>query len=357
MTARLPPPSPCSAGRGGTSPWRRAALALCPFALSACQGFQSALDPAGHQSGRIAGLWWLFLAVLATVYAVVLVLLLVAAFRSRRRRRLPPGPAFRPEEPTERRLTRGLTAWAVGTAVIVLTLTGFSYAVDRDILALGHRAELTIEVTAKQWWWQVKYDDPVPNRSFETANEIRLPVGVPVRVVLKSQDVIHSFWVPNLHGKTDLIPGRVNETVIVADREGRYRGQCAEFCGFQHANMALDVVAMPRDRFDAWRESQLAPAVAPSDDQSREGQRVFLTSACIMCHTVRGTTAASRVGPDLTHVAARPSLAAGTLPYSKGNLAGWIADPQRIKPGSQMPVVDLSADQLQSVLAYLDGLK
>jgi len=340
----------------------RAPMALlCIGGLAGCErvrhGVQSALDPAGHQAGRIADLWWLFLAVLAAVYALVLILLLVAAFRPRRRGRVPVGSAFPQEAPTERRLTRVLVAWAVGTTAIILTLTGFSYAVDRDILSLGHRAELTVEITAKQWWWQVKYDDPVPNRSFETANEIRLPVGVPVRVILKAQDVIHSFWVPNLHGKTDLIPGRVNETVIVANREGRFRGQCAEFCGFQHANMALDVVAVPRAEFDAWRESQLAPAVAPSDEQSQEGQRVFLTSACVMCHTIRGTTAASRVGPDLTHIATRPSLAAGTLPYSKGNLAGWIADPQRIKPGSQMPVTGLSADQLQSVLAYLDGLK
>ncbi|PWC36095.1 cytochrome c oxidase subunit II [Azospirillum sp. TSO35-2] len=331
-------------------------LALC-LALPGCQGVQSALDPAGHQAGRIAGLWWLFLGVLAVVYLVVLAGLLIAASRPRRRGVLPNGPSFAREERIERRLTGGLTAWAVGTGAIILTLTGLSYAVDRDILGLTDKAELEIEVTAKQWWWQVKYNDPVPSRSFETANEIRLPVGVPVRIVLKSQDVIHSFWVPNLHGKTDLIPGRVNETTLVADREGRFRGQCAEFCGFQHANMALDVVAMPRDRFDAWRESQLSPAAAPADDLARQGQQVFLSAACVMCHTIHGTTAASRVGPDLTHVASRPSLAAGTLPYSKGNLAGWIADPQRIKPGNQMPITSLSPDQLQGVVAYLDSLK
>lgn len=329
--------------------------------LAGCEGVQSALDPAGHQSGRIAGLWWLFLGVLAAVYLLVLAGLLIAAARPRRRGRLPDGPAyanvFAKEKPIERRLTRGLTAWAVGTGIIILTLTGLSYAVDRDVLSLTDRAELEIEVTAKQWWWQVKYNDPVPRRSFETANEIRLPVGVPVRVVLKSQDVIHSFWVPNLHGKTDLIPGRVNKTTLVAEREGRFRGQCAEFCGFQHANMALDVVAMPRDAFDAWRAAQLAPAPPPGDELQEQGRQVFLSSACVMCHTIHGTSAASRVGPDLTHVAGRLSLAAGTLPYGKGNLAGWIADPQRIKPGTQMPITGLSPDQLQSVVAYLDSLK
>jgi cytochrome c oxidase subunit 2 len=151
--------------------------------------------------------------------------------------------------------------------------------------------------------------------------------------------------------------GRANETTLVADREGRFRGQCAEFCGFQHANMALDVVAMPRDRFDAWRAAQLAPAPPPGDELQERGRQVFLSSACVMCHTIHGTSAASRVGPDLTHVAGRLSLAAGTLPYGKGNLAGWIADPQRIKPGTQMPITDLSPDQLQSVVAYLDSLK
>ena len=196
--------------------------------LTGCEGVQSALAPAGHQSGRIAGLWWLFLAVLTVIYLLVLVGLLVAASRPRRRGRLPQGPAVSKEPRIERRLTRGLTAWAVGTGIIILTLTGLSYAVDRDVLSLTDRAELEIEVTAKQWWWQVKYNDPIASRSFETANEIRLPVGVPVRVVLKAQDVIHSFWVPNLHGKTDLIPGRVNETTLLADRERRIRGQCAE---------------------------------------------------------------------------------------------------------------------------------
>lgn len=333
------------------------ALLLAGCLLAGCQGVQSALDPAAVPAMRISWLWWLFLGVLAAVYVLVLVLLAVAVWRPRRGGRLPRGQAFEPEAPVDRRLSRGLAVWAVGTGVIILTLTGFSYAVDRDLLRIGETTELTVEITAKQWWWQVKYNDPVPNRSFETANEIRLPVGVPVRFVLKSQDVIHSFWIPNLHGKTDLIPGRVNETVVIAEREGNFRGQCAEFCGFQHAHMALSVEAMPRDRFEAWREAQLAPAAAPAEDQSREGLRVFLTSACVMCHTVRGTTAGSRVGPDLTHVASRPTLGAGTLPYSKGNLAGWIADPQRMKPGAQMPVTGLSPDQLRSVLAYLDSLK
>jgi cytochrome c oxidase subunit 2 len=314
--------------------------------LGGCQGVQSALDPAGDQAGGIAGLFWLFLGVLGAIYLLVLVLLVGALLGLRQ-------PAA-----TERKLTGLLTAWAGGTAVIILGLTAFSYGTDAQITRLGDDAELTIEVTAKQFWWQVKYVDPQPSRSFETANEVYLPVGVPVRFILKSQDVIHSFWIPNLHGKTDLIPGRVNETSITARRAGVYRGQCAEFCGFQHAHMALDAVAVPAPEFEAWRESRLKPAPTPTpEDQLRsEGLQVFLTSPCVMCHTIRGTSASSRVGPDLTHVAGRRTIAAGALPYSRGNLGGWIVNPQSIKPGSQMPDIQLDPGQLQALLAYLDSL-
>jgi cytochrome c oxidase subunit II len=312
--------------------------------LGGCQGVQSALDPAGDQAGGIAGLFWLFLGVLGAIYLLVLFLLAGALLGLRQR------------AATEWRLTGLLVLWAGGTAVIILGLTAFSYATDARITRLGDDAELTIEVTAKQFWWQVKYVDPQPSRSFETANEVFLPVGVPVRFILKSQDVIHSFWIPNLHGKTDLIPGRVNETEIVARRAGVYRGQCAEFCGFQHAHMALDAVALPAAEFEAWRESRLKPAPTPEDEVLKEGMQVFLKSACVMCHTIRGTSASSRVGPDLTHVAGRRTIAAGTLPYNRGNLGGWITNPQNIKPGSQMPNIRLEPDQLQALLAYLDSL-
>jgi cytochrome c oxidase subunit 2 len=321
-------------------------LAVMPVLLGGCQSVQSALDPAADQADGIAGLFWLFLGVLGAIYLLVLILLVGALLGLRQR------------AATERTLTGLLTAWTGGTAVIILGLTAFSYGTDARITRLGDDAELTIEVTAKQFWWQVKYVDPQPSRSFETANEVYLPVGVPVRFILKSQDVIHSFWIPNLHGKTDLIPGRVNETSITARRAGVYRGQCAEFCGFQHAHMALDAVAVPAAEFESWRESRLKPAPTPTpEDQLRsEGMQVFLTSPCVMCHTIRGTSASSRVGPDLTHVAGRRTIAAGALPYSRGNLGGWIVNPQSIKPGSQMPDIQLEPDQLQALLAYLDSL-
>ena len=169
--------------------------------------------------------------------------------------------------------------------------------------------------------------------------------------------MIHSFWVPNLHGKTDLIPGRQTLTWVKADRPGTYRGQCAEFCGHQHAHMAFTVVAEPPEQFKAWYEAQLKPAAQPSTPAQARGQQVFLSSPCIMCHRVQGTDAGGRVGPDLTHVASRSHLAAGTLANTRGHLAGWVLDPQKIKPGTRMPPNNLEPADLQALLDYLQSLK
>jgi cytochrome c oxidase subunit 2 len=190
-----------------------------------------------------------------------------------------------------------------------------------------------------------------------TANEIHIPVGQPVEFQLKSRDVIHSFWVPTLHGKRDLIPRHVTTMTLQADRPGVYRGQCAEFCGYQHAHMAILVVAEPLEQFAAWLEHQRRPAAEPSDARQQRGQEVFLSAPCVMCHTIRGTLAGGRVAPDLTHIAGRHTLAAGTLPNTPGHLAGWIIDPQHIKPGNRMPAHSLNADDLQALLAYLGSLK
>jgi cytochrome c oxidase subunit 2 len=335
---------------------RRGGVPVCIALLTAgCEGIQSALDPAGRQAQHLAEIWWVMLAVLMAVYVIVLICLAVAALR--RRRENLSGTIVPPERQADRRIGVLLGAGVVVTAVTMLSLTAYSYHTDRRLSDLSGRTEMTIEVTALQWWWKVRYLDDLPSRSFTTANEIRVPVGVPVRILLKSQDVIHSFWVPNLHGKQDLIPGRDNEIDIVADREGTYRGQCAEFCGIQHAHMAFEVIAEPREAFDAWRDAQIAPASPPADDQQKQGQDLFQQSACVMCHSIRGTEAAASVAPDLTHLASRGTLAAGTLPYNRGNLAAWIVDPQSIKPGNHMPLVSLSPSDLQALLAYLDSLK
>jgi cytochrome c oxidase subunit II len=235
-------------------------------------------------------------------------------------------------------------------------LTGLSFATQKAIVA-DPEPGVTLRLTGHQWWWEVTYEDPQPSRSFTTANEIHLPVGVPVRLRLGSGDVIHSFWVPNLAGKMDLITGRETELRFTPERVGSYRGQCAEFCGWQHAHMGLLVVVEPRETFEAWREAQIAPAALPENDERRRGEEVFLASPCVMCHTVRGTPAGGRTGPDLTHLASRQSIAAGTLPLTRGSLAAWIVDPQAIKPGVHMPVVPLEPGEVDPLAAYLAGLR
>lgn len=216
--------------------------------------------------------------------------------------------------------------------------------------------DLVLDITARQWWWEVQYDSPQPSEQFTTANEIHIPVGARVLVRLHASDVIHSFWVPALSGKTDAIPGQTNATWIQAGAAGRYLGQCSEYCGYQHAHMAFEVVAEPQAEFDRWRASQLASAAAPSTDSQSRGQ-ALVEYRCGLCHRVRGTDAGAVMAPDLTHVMSRRTLAAGTLLNNPGNLAGWIENPQALKPGNQMPNQFLSAKQLSDTLAYLETLK
>jgi len=203
----------------------------------------------------------------------------------------------------------------------------------------------------------VRYLYDNPSQIVVTANEIHIPVGRPVRIRGTSNDVIHSFWVPNLHGKRDLIPSRITDEWIQADQPGRYRGQCAEFCGMQHAHMALLVIAEEPAQFEMWQETQLATSSAPVDEEQRHGQQVFLAKACAACHAVRGTAAAGTLGPDLTHIGSRRTIAAGVFENTRGSLAAWIADPQTIKPGNNMPMVALTADELRAASAYLASLK
>jgi cytochrome c oxidase subunit 2 len=214
---------------------------------------------------------------------------------------------------------------------------------------------LTIEVTGQQWWWKIRYLDDDPSRVLTTANEIHIPVGEPVRVKLIGADVIHSFWVPALSGKTDTIPGQINVTWLEARDPGIYRGQCTEYCGPQHAHMGFIVVAEPPADFKAWRDAQLQPAPAPSAEMA-EGEHM-VEFHCGACHTVRGTDAGGTVAPDLTHLMSRRTLAAATLPNTAGNLTGWIADPQGVKPETRMPRLDLSGPELQAVEGYLETLR
>jgi cytochrome c oxidase subunit 2 len=217
-------------------------------------------------------------------------------------------------------------------------------------------AALTLDVTGHEWWWEVRYNAPRSSEIFTTANEIHIPVGVPVLVRLHGADVIHSFWVPKLSGKTDAIPGQINMSWLQARVPGRYRGACQEFCGSQHANMAFEVVAQSRQDYDLWRETQLQAAPDPTTQPQIRGLNV-VEYRCGLCHQVRGTRAGAVSAPDLTHVMSRRLLAAGTIPNTPGNLAGWIQNPQALKPNSLMPNQYLSGEQLSDVLAYLETLK
>ena len=326
-------------------------LAGCGFCAGCRGGTQSVIDPAGPQSRRISFLWWLMLIVLSVVYVIVMITLFLAVRRGRQREQ----SATEPE--TEQRLTRRV-AMAVGlTVVILFSLLLFDFTTGRAIYSVQSNDAIEIKVTGHQWWWDFEYIAAVPSQRVRTSNEIHIPVGRPVKLQMTSQDVIHSFWVPNLHGKTDLLPGHQTVTWLQADAPGVYRGQCAEYCGHQHANMALAVIAESPDQFNAWLENQRRPAPAPMNDEQQRGQQIFLTRSCVMCHQIRGTIAGGRTAPDLTHLASRHYIAAGTLLNNRGNLGGWIVDPQRIKPGNKMPPNQLSGEELNALLSYLEILK
>jgi cytochrome c oxidase subunit 2 len=314
------------------------------LAALAGRGLQSALEPAGAQANRIGDLWNVFLIVCAVVYVLVMIALVVALFRRRR----------------QSENTRGaFHAVAIATGLTVLILFALlvsSIFTSRGIASVTGDA-VRIEITGRQWWWQADYDAADKSKRFTTANEISIPVGVPVQIRLRSTDVIHSFWVPNLHGKQDVIPGHDGGIVLLADRPGVYRGQCAEFCGLQHAKMALWVNALSRDDYARWVASQQASSKIPSSSQQRKGQEIFMSSPCPLCHNIQGTNASGKTGPDLTHFASRRSIAAGTLPNRRGFLAGWILDPQHIKPGAYMPPMLLNQGELEPLLAYLESLR
>jgi cytochrome c oxidase subunit 2 len=252
--------------------------------------------------------------------------------------------------------------WILVTIVLIsaLILVGtlvYSVNTGEALASLPSEKALRITITGHQWWWEAEYMDPVSGNQVTTANEIHIPVGEPVQIIGTSPDVIHSFWVPNLTGKKDLIPGHTTALWLQADKAGIYRGQCAEFCGHQHAKMAVLVLAEPRSHFNAWYNSQLQPAAPPSDSMSQAGEKIYRSKGCPLCHTIGGTRAFGRIGPPLTHIASSYTLAAGTLKNTRGNLAGWIVDPQKIKPGVRMPPNDLSGTELQALLSYLETLK
>lgn len=331
------------------------AVAL-PLLLGGCSGFQTALGGEGVESSNFLTLFTVFMIVCAIMYLLVIAALVGALLRRRRTEQVltvetgthnESSPLIRP----------ALIAWGILIGVGLVGLTIASFFTDRSNAAIADNPQLTVKVTANQWWWDVEYTTHEASNTFRTANELHLPVGVPAEISLQSNDVIHSFWVPNLAGKQDLIPGRTTDIQLQPTRIGTYRGQCAEFCGTQHAHMALDVIVESKSDFERWVHAQQRPAFAPATPLQLAGYRYVTSRECSSCHNITGTPAGGQIAPDLTHFASRRSIAAGTLPMSTGNLYGWVADPQSQKPGNHMPTIGLAPNDLHAIVAYLETLK
>lgn len=312
------------------------------------------LSSAGLRAREVVPLTWYLLSVSIIVCCVIAMLLLAAVRRGRSEDKT---QGIR-QIPIERGRT-GIRWISIGLLISAVPLTvALVWTMFTLAAVAGPPAHpgLVLDVTGRQWWWQVEYASAHPADVFDTANEIHIPIGVPVLVRLHGADVIHSFWVPQLSGKTDAIPGQTNLSWIQADQPGRYLGQCTEFCGYQHAHMQFEVVAESQADFNRWIAQQRRPANTPMTSEEIRGL-ALIEYRCGLCHRVRGTEAGAISAPDLTHLMSRRNLAAGTLPNNRGNLVGWIQNPQNIKPGNLMPNQFLSAQQLTDALAYLETLK
>jgi cytochrome c oxidase subunit II len=334
--------------------WSRVACAWLLVLASACRdapmNYMHGSGPAASSEARLG--WWLVI-VSGVVIAVVALLVVLGGVRR---------PRTRDAESLERTGAHGGLLWIyLGGLVIPAVILVVSFALTLGTLHATARPArdpaATIQIVGHRWWWEVRYLDRDPTKTIVTANEIHVPVGQPVRLQLTSADVIHSFWIPQLAGKTDVIPGQTNLAWLQADSAGVYRGACTEYCGLQHANMSPIVIAESAAAFASWEAGQRASASAPADPSAAAGLAVFQKSACATCHAIRGSEALGAVGPDLTHLASRLTLAAGTLENTRGNLAGWIGNSQAIKPGNDMPVMTIAPNDLQALLAYLETLK
>lgn len=313
--------------------------------LPGCRGAQHVLDPRGPQAQVMADISWLLYIGAALIFFVVMAIAAYAVF----------GPAHKRARLANRGLIIG--GGIVFPIVALTALMIYVFAGSPDLLHRG-KPMLHIEVVGEQFWWRVLYLDERGRPQLETANEIHIPAGVTVELRLRSADVIHSFWVPSLHGKLDMIPGHVNAMRMQADRAGVFRGQCAEYCGAQHAKMAFLVIALEPARFDQWFAAQMQSAHAPATAQLRRGQELFMSTGCVTCHTVRGTDAKGVIGPDLTHIGSRRTIGAGLFPNTVGALGGWIADSQALKPGNRMPTFsNLKGEELRALAAYMESLQ
>jgi cytochrome c oxidase subunit II len=317
---------------------------------------QGMLEPAGDQASRIAGQWWFYFAVLTGVFTLV-VAALIAAIVARRSRAETEPPNALARAGNDRRLATGVLSAVIATVVILFILLGSDFVTAREVFARPPADALPISLVSHRWWWDARYTEGPPSEWVSTANEIHIPIGRPVRFDLSSRDVIHSFWVPSLHGKKDLIPGHDTSTWFVARQAGRYEGRCAEYCGLQHAHMQLTIVVETPEQFAAWLAAQKQTPPPPANERQKRGQAVFLQTTCVMCHSIQGTTARATVGPDLTHFASRPTLGAGALPNNPEALGNWIRNAGQFKPGVLMPSHNLRPDELDPLVEYLATLK
>ena len=337
---------------------QRIALIGLLGSATACDHAASLLAENGVTGSRETALGWFLLITSCVVISIVTALVMIAALK----RRHPPGgapsTASAIEAPREVEENRWITTFAIIIPALVLTAS-FLFTVS-TLNAVGAPSDgdpaTTVIVTGHQWWWELTYDDST-GQEFTAANEIHVPVGRPVRFKLQTADVIHSFWVPQLAGKMDIIPGQNNTTWLEARTPGVFAGPCGEYCGDQHAQMRLTVVADAPETYARWVATQRQPAASSSDPQISLGRTTFMTAGCAACHTIRGTAAGGNVGPDLTHLASRRMLAAGALPNTAGNLMGWIDDPQAIKPGADMPRMAVPPARMAALVAYLETLK
>ena len=325
--------------------WPAGLAAVALVAMTACSKHApSALRPAGSEARRLAGIWWLMFGMAAAVYVIVAGFILVAAFRGRGTE------AGKPS-----RISDGRFVWVGGVIVPVLILAVLAVVTVNATAELRQPESnaLHIEVQGADWWWAVTY----PAENIVTADEIHVPVGRPLEIGLTSRDVIHSFWVPQLAGKVDLVPGQRNILRVTAEKPGVYQGECAEFCGLEHARMRFLVVAEDTGTFGRWVTQHQAPRGEPASEEAARGRAVFEAQSCAGCHSIRGTSAVGTYGPDLSDIGSRRTLGAGTIPNDTAGLAGWISNSQTIKPGNLMPPIALEPGELTAVLAYLQSLR
>ena len=310
----------------------------------------SILNPAGPQSLAIVRPWWLMFWTTTIVFVITLALFFLSLVRGRRA-----------GQPTSTAMLTSAVSGAVTlTVVILFGLLVASIWTGRAVAStapMNTATAVTIEVTGHQWWWEIAYDDPVAARRVTLANEIHVPISRPIAIKVTSRDVIHSFWAPNIQQKRDLIPGYTTAIWMQADRPGVFHGQCAEFCGKQHAHMAFDVVAESEADFGRWLNAQRDPAREPQTADEERGRDVFMTARCSGCHTIRGTSASALAGPDLTHFASRLEIGAGARDNTEGHLSEWIANPHSVKPGNRMPANPFAPEDLRALTAYLASLR